>query len=114
MQRNVSFCAQVPSIQDHTTTLVQVYERIIKSKARGGPKSLQRLPAPWRITFDTNPDDCNFACVMCEEHSGFSTKQAQRKEAKQRRRRMDIALIEQTVKECAPEGTREIVSTLMA
>ena len=34
---------------------------------------------PWRITFDTNPDDCNLQCLMCEEHSPFSPKQAERK-----------------------------------
>jgi hypothetical protein len=27
----------------------------------------------WRITLDTNPEDCNLQCVMCEEHSPHST-----------------------------------------
>ncbi len=27
-----------------------------------------------RITLDTNPDDCNLHCIMCEEHSHFNTK----------------------------------------
>lgn len=26
----------------------------------------------WRLTLDTNPEDCNLACIMCEEHSPFS------------------------------------------
>ena len=35
-------------------------------------------PGPWRITFDTNPDDCNLHCIMCEDHSPFSTTQSDR------------------------------------
>jgi MoaA/NifB/PqqE/SkfB family radical SAM enzyme len=27
------------------------------------------LPAPWRITFVTNPDECNLRCPMCATHS---------------------------------------------
>ena len=30
---------------------------------------------PWRITFDTNPDDCNLHCIMCEDHWPYSTTQ---------------------------------------
>ena len=26
----------------------------------------------WRITIDTNPEDCNLNCIMCEEHSKYS------------------------------------------
>ena len=26
----------------------------------------------WRITLDTNPEDCNYHCIMCEEHSRYS------------------------------------------
>ncbi|MCB1159326.1 MAG: radical SAM protein, partial [Leptospiraceae bacterium] len=26
----------------------------------------------WRITIDTNPEDCNLHCIMCEEHSQYS------------------------------------------
>lgn len=26
----------------------------------------------WRLTLDTNPEDCNLACIMCEEHSPYS------------------------------------------
>jgi hypothetical protein len=38
-------------------------------------------PGPWRITFDTNPDDCNLHCIMCEEHSPYSDLQAERSDA---------------------------------
>jgi len=27
------------------------------------------LPSPWRITFITNPDECNLRCPMCASHS---------------------------------------------
>ncbi len=27
------------------------------------------LPAPWRVTFVTNPDECNLRCPMCLTHS---------------------------------------------
>ena len=26
----------------------------------------------WRITLDTNPEDCNYHCIMCEEHSRYN------------------------------------------
>lgn len=28
----------------------------------------------WRITLDTNPELCNYHCIMCEEHSEFAPK----------------------------------------
>ena len=50
-------------------------------------------PGPWRITFDTNPDDCNLHCIMCEDHSPHSTTQADRRKAGLPKRRMDMGLI---------------------
>jgi hypothetical protein len=43
------------------------------------PPQLPHQSAPWRITFDTNPDDCNLSCIMCEEHSIYSKSQEERK-----------------------------------
>ena len=43
------------------------------------PPPLTHHSAPWRITFDTNPDDCNLRCIMCEEHSIYSKSQEERK-----------------------------------
>lgn len=43
------------------------------------PPPLSHEPVPWRITFDTNPDDCNLRCMMCEEHSIYSKLQEERK-----------------------------------
>ncbi|MHA1185781.1 MAG: radical SAM/SPASM domain-containing protein [Candidatus Heimdallarchaeota archaeon] len=28
-----------------------------------------KLKGPWRITFDTNPNDCNLVCIMCERNN---------------------------------------------
>ena len=42
-------------------------------------RTTQERPGPWRITFDTNPDDCNLHCIMCEDHSPYSTTQSDRR-----------------------------------
>ena len=71
------------------------------------------LPAPWRITFDTNPDDCNLSCVMCEEHSDFSQKKQLRMADHRPHRRMDVSVIRRVVSEMAPRGLREIIPSTM-
>ncbi len=68
---------------------------------------------PWRITFDTNPDDCNLHCIMCEEFSEFSDRQARRREEGRPPRRMDVALIWKVVAEAKPHGLREIIPSTM-
>lgn len=70
-------------------------------------------PGPWRITFDTNPDDCNLRCIMCEEHSIYSTCQTKRKEEGRPRRRMDIDLIRQVLSESKGTPLREIIPSTM-
>lgn len=69
------------------------------------------LEAPWRITFDTNPDDCNLRCVMCEEHSNLLEKR--KFEITGIRRRMDVAMLRRVLAECAPQGLREIIPSTM-
>ena len=68
---------------------------------------------PWRITFDTNPDDCNLKCLMCEEHSPFSPKQAARIASGQPQRRMDIRVLEQVLEELKDSPPREIIPSTM-
>jgi MoaA/NifB/PqqE/SkfB family radical SAM enzyme len=68
---------------------------------------------PWRITFDTNPDDCNLKCVMCEEHSPFSPKQAARIARGEAPRRMDIRVLEQVLEELKDSPPREIIPSTM-
>ena len=68
---------------------------------------------PWRITFDTNPDDCNLHCIMCEDHSPFSTTQSDRIGAGRPRRRMDIELIRQVLADAQGTPLREIIPSTM-
>jgi len=70
-------------------------------------------PGPWRITFDTNPDDCNLRCIMCEEHSIYSVCQTKRKEEGLKRRRMDIQLIRKVLEESRDLPIREIIPSTM-
>lgn len=70
-------------------------------------------PGPWRITFDTNPDDCNLHCIMCEEHSPYSSLQRQRIQAGRPKRRMDIALIRRVLEEAQGTPLREIIPSTM-
>ena len=63
--------------------------------------------APFRVTLDTNPDDCNFNCTMCEQHSVHSTAQAERVAAGIRKRRMAPDIFEGVLDELAPLGLGE-------
>ena len=72
-----------------------------------------RKPGPWRITFDTNPDDCNLRCVMCEDHSPYSTTQPDRLSAGLPKRRMDIGLIRRVLAESEGTPLREIIPSTM-
>lgn len=66
---------------------------------------------PWRITFDTNPDDCNYHCIMCEEHAVGTARQAARRG--QPRRRMPFDLVRRVIEEAAPLGLREVIPSTM-
>ena len=68
---------------------------------------------PWRITFDTNPDDCNLHCIMCEDHSPYSTTQRDRIDAGLPKRRMDIDLIRQVLAESRGTPLKEIIPSTM-
>ncbi len=35
------------------------------------------MTIPWRITIDTNPDQCNLNCIMCDTHSIYNETTAQ-------------------------------------
>lgn len=68
---------------------------------------------PWRITFDTNPDDCNLSCIMCEDHSPYSKTQETRRGLGLPKRRMDIALIKRVLADSAGTRLREIIPSTM-
>ena len=83
-------------------------ERTAVAESASGVK-----PGPWRITFDTNPDDCNLHCIMCEDHSPYSTTQPDRLSAGLPRRRMDIDLIRRVLADSVDSPLREIIPSTM-
>ena len=74
---------------------------------------LDKLPGPWRITFDTNPDDCNFHCIMCEDNSEYALEEKKQKGTK-RRKQMSSELIESVIDEAMKMGElKEIIPSTM-
>ena len=65
------------------------------------------LKAPWRITFDTNPDQCNIDCIMCEEHSKYNLNKGKIN------RVMDFEIIEQVIENTVNYGLKEIIPSTM-
>lgn len=100
----------IPDIRSHTSEVLKVYEQAIR---RRNALKIEKLTSPWRITFDTNPDDCNLSCIMCEDHSPFSQTQAIRRKRGQQKRRMDIGIIKSVLEEQAPLGLKEIIPSTM-
>jgi len=100
----------IPEISAHAKDVVAIYERAIN---RRRTLAIKPLPSPWRITFDTNPDDCNLRCIMCEDHSPFSKTQGNRLAAGLPKRRMDVTLIRKIIEEQAPLGLKEIIPSTM-
>jgi MoaA/NifB/PqqE/SkfB family radical SAM enzyme len=100
----------IPAIGAHVEQIESLYRSAL---ARRDHTRLAVAPAPWRITFDTNPDDCNLRCVMCEEHSPHSPLQKLRRAEGRPKRRMDLALIRRVVEETAGRGLREIIPSTM-
>ena len=91
----------VPNIQDHCKELVKTYRRFTS-------KNL------WRITIDTNPEDCNLKCVMCEEHSPYSDFIPMLyKETGVKRRRMKFETVEDIFLQAEKLGVKEIIPSTM-
>src|SRR5579871_4946901 len=74
---------------------------------------MNKLHSPWRITFDTNPDDCNLSCIMCEDHSPYSHTRRERVAAGIPKRRMSIDLIKKVLDEAKGTALREIIPSTM-
>ena len=85
----------------------------VARRTRAEPEPAQVRSGPWRITFDTNPDDCNLRCIMCEDHSPYSTTQSDRRMAGSPKRRMGIDLIRRVMEESRGTGLREIIPSTM-
>ena len=77
------------------------------------PDGNSAFQGPWRITFDTNPDDCNLRCIMCEDHSPYSSTQSDRRAAGLPKRRMDVNLIRRILANAEGSGLREIIPSTM-
>ena len=69
---------------------------------------VKKLSAPWRITFDTNPDLCNIKCVMCEEHSIHAKPKRTSND-----RIMDFEIIKKVLENTHNNGLREIIPSTM-
>ena len=65
---------------------------------------------PWRVTFVTNPDDCNLRCFMCEGHSGLARADAPRPGAP---RRLELALVRRVLDERRGHGLAEVIPSTM-
>ena len=77
------------------------------------PQPADERPGPWRITFDTNPDDCNLRCIMCEDHSPYSATQSDRRAAGRPKRRMGIDLLRRVLRDSRGTPLREIIPSTM-
>ncbi len=99
----------IPSIEDHVITLEDYYLNLLKRKGKDLPKK----PGPWRITFDTNPDHCNFQCVMCECFSPHSKVKEERVKAGIKAHVMPIELIEKIMEASVGTPLREIIPSTM-
>ena len=100
----------IPDIAKHVGKIEALYEKVLERRDGAG---VSRGTGPWRVTFDTNPDTCNLHCVMCEEHSPYSTLSRARKDERRAHRLMPIELIERIVADAAPHGLREIIPSTM-
>lgn len=68
----------------------------------------------WRLTLDTNPEDCNLACIMCEEHSPYSNFREQLyAKTGVKVRHMPPAWLRPIFEEAAAMGIREIIPSTM-
>ena len=68
----------------------------------------------WRITLDTNPEDCNLHCIMCEENSEYSDfKRKLFEKTGTKRRLMPTEWIKPILTEAKALGINEIIPTTM-
>ena len=92
---------RVPDIQTHCKELEKLYQKYIT-------KSDYKL---WRVTLDTNPEDCNLSCTMCEEHSPFSTYIKEKLGGKHRR--MPKEWLEPIFEQAKKIGVTEMIPSTM-
>lgn len=83
--------------------------RSIEDDAQGCMAAYRKLLSPERITFVTNPGLCNLSCRMCDTHSPLNKHRHQLNALSL----MDFSLIEQTIRELAPIGLKEVIPSTM-
>ncbi len=77
-------------------------------------KSKEKKHSLWRLTIDTNPEDCNLNCIMCEEHSPYSNfKQKLFDKTGVKYRRMPADWLEKIFSEAKQLGVSEIIPSTM-
>jgi MoaA/NifB/PqqE/SkfB family radical SAM enzyme len=62
---------------------------------------------PWRITIDTNPDQCNLNCIMCDTHSIYNRKN------QIKRQRMSPTILQKILRQSIKLGVKEIIPSTM-
>jgi len=96
--------SSVRTIQDDASSCARVYESLRPQRRR---PVLPVRPAPWRMTFVTNPGLCNLGCEMCDTHSRHAH------EIKKPLPTLEFALVERTVLELSQRGLREVIPSTM-
>lgn len=92
----------VPDIKEHCKELMGLFIEVKKKSDL------------WRITIDTNPEDCNLNCVMCEEHSPFSKYiDTMYKETGMRKRRMPVEWLKGIFQQAKNLGVKEVIPSTM-
>lgn len=99
----------IPSMEEHISEMGKIYNKVMKSNK----KEINSKPGPWRITFDTNPDYCNYACVMCECFSPYSNFKKDKKAKGIKPKIMPIQTIRKVIEEAAGTPLREIIPSTM-
>ena len=95
---------QVRPIKEDAEFCMQKYENLLKESV-----PYPHRPAPWRITFITNPDKCNLYCKMCDTFSADNRHRLK----DNRRPEMDLSVVEKTIRLLAPHGLEEIIPSTM-
>lgn len=91
----------VPNIHEHCDKLSKLYSQYTDNSL-------------WRVTIDTNPEDCNLNCIMCEEHSPYSDFiPTLYKQTGTRRRVMKFEHVEEIFLQAKKMGVKEIIPSTM-
>jgi glycosyltransferase involved in cell wall biosynthesis/MoaA/NifB/PqqE/SkfB family radical SAM enzyme len=101
---------QIPDIIQHAKDIEQLYEQVLNKLVK---KESYSKPGPWRITFDTNPDHCNYKCIMCECFSPYSKTKDERVSQSNSKKVMSIEMIEKVLAESVGTPLREIIPSTM-